>query len=337
VTATDAFDLLDIAPSEIGEGDRDRFAPIDIAITDETQVEDDRPEPTLTATSFFVEFDEPAQLDPNRAGLIWELPPAVVAWGMRWRAPLMSLAFHLLPAVIVLLLPLLIVEPPPPIPVQLVIEQPPPPPPPPPAPEPAKAQPKPPKMEVGRLASVDMGAVKPPELGRAADPVAQPSAGEQQPTPSDAQTAAATPPPPMPLPKPAPSPAALHPPKPSGAHVPRHDLTPHDAPISARFTGPPAARDEYFAYLVELVRRHADLLPRSLASELHGETDLSIQVQDNGTILQVGILHSSGNPELDERVVAMVKAVGRFPPLPQWFQGNVMDMVFRIGFPLQGN
>jgi hypothetical protein len=32
--------------------------------------------------------------------------------------------------------------------------------------------------------------------------------------------------------------------------------------------------------------------------------------------------------------VAMVRAVGHFPPLPQWFQGQVMDMDFRVGFPL---
>jgi hypothetical protein len=33
----------------------------------------------------------------------------------------------------------------------------------------------------------------------------------------------------------------------------------------------------------------------------------------------------------------MVKAVSRFPPLPQWFQGTVMDMQFRIGFPLEAD
>ena len=110
--------------------------------------------------------------------------------------------------------------------------------------------------------------------------------------------------------------------------------TPHEAARSAHFAGPTATRDEYFAHLVTLTQQHVDLLPRALAHQLHGETALSIQVQDNGTVLRIAIAQSCGDPDLDQRVVMMVKAVGRFPPLPQWFQGNVMDMDFRVSFPL---
>jgi periplasmic protein TonB len=292
VTLTDTFELLDIAPGEIGEGERDPFTPIDVAVGDKEVVEDERPEPTLISAPFFVEFDEPDQLDPNRAGLIWELtPPRNRA--IRLRSPVASLAFHLLPVLGMVIWPLMMIAPVPPIPVQLVYEEPPPPPQPPPEPQPQQ---------------------------------------------SEAQTAAATPPKPAPKPKPTPPQAAPHPPKPSvapaPAPVPRHDPIPHDAAVTTRAFG---SRDDYFAYLVELTRRHVDLLPRDLANATHGETDLSIQVQSNGTIQQIGIIHSSGNSGLDERVVAMVKAVGRFPPLPEWFQGNVMDMDFRMNFPLRPN
>jgi protein TonB len=330
---SETFDLLDIAPDDIASDEGDRFHSIEIVIGGDTApAEDDRPEPTLASTPFFVEFDEPTQLDPERAGLIWELVPPPSGRTLRLRSPVASLAFHLLPFLVILIWPLMAVEPPPSIPVQLVFEQPPPPQPPPPPPQPApKPPPQPPKMQTGRLASVDMGAVKPPNLGRAPDPVPQPSAGEPQPDAAETQTAA--PPPPMPKPAP-PKEPTVHPPKPSGVHVARHEVTPREAQQSAQYAGPIATRDEYFAHLVELTRRHVDLLPRPLASETHGETVLSIQVQDNGAVQRIAVVQSSGNSELDERVVAMVRAVGHFPPLPQWFQGQVMDMDFRVGFPL---
>ena len=58
----------------------DNFAVVirDGVISDSAAVDDDRPEPSLAAAPFFIEFDEPARLDPERAGLIWELQPASV-------------------------------------------------------------------------------------------------------------------------------------------------------------------------------------------------------------------------------------------------------------------
>jgi hypothetical protein len=48
-------------------------------------------------------------------------------------------------------------------------------------------------------------------------------------------------------------------------------------------------------------------------------------------MLSVGL--SSGYPEIDERVEQMIRAVGRFPPLPQWYQGESMRLEFRLQFP----
>src|ERR1700722_18146738 len=171
------------------------------SVMDDAAADSDRCEPKLAALPLFVEFGEPARLDPERAGRIWEGRTAA-QWAIKLRSPLTSLAFHLLPLLIVFLLPLIMTEPPAPIPVQLVFEQPPPPPAPPP-PQPQPQQP-PPKMETGRFASVDMGVVKPNvDLGRTTDPVPQPAAGAQQQTPTETQTATTTPPPPVPMPKPA--------------------------------------------------------------------------------------------------------------------------------------
>ncbi len=308
-------------------------------VSDDASADSGRFEPKLAAVPFFIEFDEPMRLDPERAGLIWEVRGRV-GRAIRLRSPLVSLAFHLLPLVAVILLPLIMTEPPEEIPVQLVFEQPPPPPPPPPQPQPQPAPKPPPKLEQpphGPLSSVDQGVVKPLDLGRTVDPVAQPAFGAQQPTQTQTQsTTTGTPSPPLPAPKPAPpkaAKAAVHPPKPSGAPTAPHEETPHEAPHSARYAGPAASRDEYLAYLVALTRQHIDLLPRSVIGDRHGETVISLVIHDNGVIGPLSVMQSSGYPDIDHRVEQMIVAVGRAPPLPQWFQGNAMELVFKLKFP----
>ncbi|HWB51133.1 MAG TPA: TonB C-terminal domain-containing protein [Stellaceae bacterium] len=341
MTLTETWDLPKLAISDVGlDEEDDRFTAIDIALDhDPDEVADAaRFEPSLAASPFFIEFDEPTRLDPERAGLIWELVPAS-ARSFELRSPLASLAFHLLPVLVMILLPLMVVEPPPPIPVQLVFEPPPPPPPPPPAPEPQQQQQPPPpqpKLESGRLSSVDMGMVKPNlDLGRAPDPLQLPSAGDPQQNPAETQTAAAVPPPPVPLPKPAPpkEKAPFQLPKPSGASVPHHEETPHAAVHSARVPGMSATRDEYLAYLVTLTRQHINLLPMSMVGDRRGETIISVVVYENGRIGPLGILRSSGYPDIDQRIEAMVAAVGKFPPLPQWYQGKVVQLELTLRFP----
>jgi TonB family protein len=144
-----------------------------------------------------------------------------------------------------------------------------------------------------------------------------------------------TPPPPIPPPKPAPpkESASFKLPKPAGAPVPRHAETPHQTQHAARFLGPAASRDEYLAYLVSLTRQHINLLPMSLIGTRRGETVVTVQVRDDGALGRISIYRSSGYPDLDERVEQMVRAVGRFPPVPQWFQGNVMELQLTVRFP----
>jgi protein TonB len=328
VTLTETLDWPEIAISETAAADEDDVAAPAIAINDGEAHDDARPEPSLAATPFFIEFDEPAQLDPERSGLIWELPP-MVSRAIELRSPLASLLFHLLPVLGILIFPLLMVEPPPPIPVQLVFEAPPPPPPPQPQQKPEPPKPPQPKFEVpprGPLSSVDQGVVKPPDLGRTPDPMQNPAAGPQQ------QTAAAQNPP-MPPPKPAPPKESSFQLKPSGAQTPHHDATPHAAPHAARYAGPAASRDEYLAYLVSLTRQHMNLLPLSFVAGRSGETVISVTVYDNGGIGPIGVVRSSGYSDIDERIERMVREVGKFPPLPQWYQGNAVQLELTLKFP----
>jgi TonB family protein len=305
---------------------------VEITLDDSAPLEEDeRPEPTLAGAPFLIEFDEPARLDPERIGLTWELPTPAAS-GMRLRSSLGSLAVHLLPLLLIVSWPATTKEVPV-IPVQLVLEQPPP------QPQPAPQPPKPPppdQPKPGRLASEDLGDVKPKNQGEAAPNDAQPAEGEKQPQPSETKTATAAAPPPLPPPKPAPpkeqSPA-VHPPKPAGAAVPHREETPHDAPRAARYEGPAASRDEYLAYLVSLTRQHIDLLPLSLVAGRRGETVVTVALQGNGTIEHISVARSSGYPDIDERIEKMVAAVGKFPPVPQWFQGNTLELSLTLRFP----
>ena len=259
-----------------------------------------------------------------------------------------SLVLHLLPLLLLLDWPM---QPPAeitPIPVQLVVE--PPPPPPKPAPKPiAKPAPKPPPPR-GRIASEDLGdtQAKGQDQDKSEAPAAhkQPAAVQESPAEAPQKTAAVTPPPPAPAPaeiapaKP-PEPRELPVPKPSpkpaqAAHQPLRRVPErgHLQPRPARFPGPAATRDEYLAYLAALTREHLNLLPQGVVGSRRGETVIEVLVLDDGTIATLRVGRSSGYPDIDSRVEQMIRAVGRFPPLPQWFQGPSMQLQFRLQFPV---
>jgi TonB family protein len=316
VTLSDTFDRRDIAPpSDTALDDGDPFEAIRVAIADalarrEIPQDDKRAEPVLAIAPFFIEFDEPARLDPERAGLTWELTAQRQRW-MPLRSPLVSLGFHLLPLVAIILLPLLFVEPPLPIPVQLVFEQPPPPPPSQPVQaeaqsqpvQPAPAEPPPPKP-------VPASAKPPPVPPRPVHDDAQ--SQPVQPAPSRL-TSVAQPAKPPAVPAPTPPP-------------------PREAP-TARYPGRAATPDEYLAYLVTLTEQHLDLLPTSLVGGRRGETVLNIALHRDGVIDRISLARSSGYPDIDGRVEQMVAAVGKFPPLPDAFEGTTVELEFNFLFP----
>lgn len=257
-----------------------------------------------------------------------------VASGQRRRplGPVVSLLLHLLPLLLLLNWP----TPKPaevtPIPVQLVFQPPPPPP-------KAAAKPKP-KPEVrpppGRIASENLGETqtKGRDQAKSDEPAAkkQPAAPAEPKLEAPQQTAFLPPPPPLAnppkldLPPPRkPSPAARQPvrPRPERARL---------TPRAARFPGPAATRDEYLAYLAYLARQHIGML-RGVVDGRRGETIINVLVLDDGTVAMLSVGLSSGYPDIDERVEAMIRAVGRFPPLPQWYQEPAMRLEFRLRFP----
>ncbi len=257
--------------------------------------------------------------------------------------PVASLVLHLLPLLLLLDWPM---RPPAevtPIPVQLVFEPPPPPPPPRPPPKP-KPEVRPPP---GRIASVDMGDVH--AQGSAAQRSSEPKPGREATTTQEPaleapeQTAMLPPPPALPdppkldLPKP-PEPKPLSSPKTKPAFAARRPLSriPERAnlvPRTAKYPGPAATRDEYLAYLAYLARQHIGLLTRSLIAGRRGETIINVLVLDDGTIAMLSVGVSSGYPDIDERIEQMIRACGRFPPLPQWYQAPAMRLEFRLQFP----
>jgi periplasmic protein TonB len=104
-------------------------------------------------------------------------------------------------------------------------------------------------------------------------------------------------------------------------------------PRSARYPGPAATRDEYLAYLAYLARQHLGLLSRSFVGPRRGETIINVLVLDDGTVAMLSVGLSSGYPDIDQKIEQVIRAVGRFPPLPQWFQGPAMRLEFRLQFP----
>jgi TonB family protein len=258
------------------------------------------------------------------------------------RGPIGSFVLHLLVLLLLIDWPM---SPPAeiePVTVQLVVE---PPPPPEAKPVPPQPQPKPvPPRPRGRLASEDLGDPEAKEVDRpkgdaptATDlpaPTETPPR-EAKPIEQPQQTAAVAPPPLPPAKPDAPKaePAPRPPPKPSPAHqTPRRVEEPANlAPRRARFPGPAATRDEYLAYMHSLIRQHYNLLPLAMLGDRRGMTVIEFVVLDDGKIALLKVRRSSGYPDVDHRVAEMVAAVGRFPPLPQWFQG--LAMPFEFGFP----
>jgi TonB family protein len=335
VAVTEALDRFGFAIGDIKPVDDNRFDLFRVVIGDGAAIDNDIAEPALASMPVFVGFDEPTRLDPKRVGLTWEVPGPRHG-GLRPLSSLGSLLLHLLPFLILIAWPTTANDDPP-IPIQLVIVEPPPPPPPPPAPE-VPQPPKPPEAKPpvaqGRLASQSMGEVTPKTNGDAPT-VAPPALGEKQAIPTEALVAAVVTPPPLPPPKPSPprEKPAVQLPKPSGTVAPKTPEPPHDTAHAAKFAGPAATRDEYLAYLVTLTKQHLDLLPRSVIGTRRGETAVLVAVQLDGLISRISIARSSGYPDIDQRIVQMVSAVHKFPPVPQAFQGNTIELELRLRFP----
>jgi periplasmic protein TonB len=260
-----------------------------------------------------------------------------------------SVAVHLLPLLLLIAWPVEPAEVPPPIPVQLVIEQPKPPSPAP-APPPAPAPKKPPTPS--RLASEEIGnpQTKQHQPGSETEPRSPKKTEERMvaalppPRPSELPQIEQfdVPPPAMFLPPPVPAApdarerqAMLTPPRPKRAPATSVISLPGAwAPLPAHLgvPGPAAMRDPYLAECEALIMRHRDLLPGSFVAGRRGVAEISIVVLADGRIGRISVARGSGFPDIDERVEKMVAAVGRFPPVPQRFQGDALPLQFDLPF-----
>ena len=186
-----------------------------------------------------------------------------------------------------------------------------------------------------------------PDRAKADNPAKdkEPAATMESPLEAPQQTAFLPPPPALPEP---PKLEFPKPPEPKSTAAPRPPQKPSLAarepvrptqrwarlsPRPSRYPGPAATRDEYLAYLAYLARQHIGLLSSSLVGARRGETIINVLVLDDGTVAMLSVGLSSGYPDIDERIEAMIRAVGRFPPLPQWYQGPSMRLEFRLQFP----
>jgi TonB family protein len=298
---------------------------------DETSLPDDqRYEPALAATPFFIEFDEIDRLDPGRAEIPPDAPPESASQ-RPGRGPIGSLLIHLLVLALLLAPGFTVPDLPKPIPIQLVLE-----------PPPAPAEPeKPPPEPHGRLASDDVGDTN-AKSGPAPDSDATQTTAKPEPAP--APTPTLVPPPPPEKPTPPKEQLALADPKvppPVPESRPRFSVPPaarpseetHVAAHPGKIPGPSATRDEYLAYLVSMTKQHFDLLPLSYIGGRTGETSLAVLVLADGTIARISIAEGSGNADIDNRIEQMVAACRKFPPLPQWYQEPNMELIFKLHYP----
>ncbi len=301
---------------------------------DETSLPDDRRyEPALAATPHLIEFDEIDRLDPGRGEIPPDEPPASAA-ARPVRGPIGSGLIHILVLALILAPSFTTPELPKPIPIQLVLETPPPPPP---LPAEMPAPPKP----AGHLASEDIGDVN-AKSGQAPDSDA--AENTAKPAPAPTPTPALVPPPPEKPTPPKQQVATLADPRipPPVVDRPTHFSVPpaarpaeetHATAHPARVPGPSATRDEYLAYLVSMTKQHFDLLPISLIGGRTGEASLAVLVLADGTIARISVAQGSGNPDIDNRIEQMVAACRKFPPLPQWYQGQSMELIFKLHYP----
>jgi TonB family protein len=255
-----------------------------------------------------------------------DMPPRRRAEGWRDRLPgaAGSLGLHLAVLLAVLFgwrMPAPVERPP--IPVRIVFQ-----PPPVPKPPPRQAAKR---LARGPIASEDFGDTNPQDLG----PVnRQGAAASRRPLALDAPGSHVPAPPKPAAIKTAAVPRPPEKPRPPAPRAARRPSPPRRMTVRlAKYPGPAATKSEYLAYLVALTRQHLDLLPLSLIGGRRGETVVGVLVLDDGRIAMIKIVKSSGYPDIDERVERMIAAVGRFPPLPQWFQGPSMPIEFTLRFP----
>jgi TonB family protein len=222
--------------------------------------------------------------------------------------------------------------------MQVSLVQVPPPPPPPPAPVPeAKPAPPPPKQLASResgpgdktTAPAPAEAKAPAPEAPAPAPPAETPPEPSTPPPTPVPDAEAPPKPPEPslqadeAPPPPPPPQEKPKPPPPSAE-PRRTALAERAPLEAprlaeRALGEKAETgDPYLNALWTRIEQHRPATTPIGSSGLHleGITVLGVVIDRTGAMRQLGVVRSSGSPQLDEMAKQMILGAEPFPPLP---------------------
>lgn len=186
--------------------------------------------------------------------------------------------------------------------------------------------------------------VKPAEVIPRVEPM--PQLAETQPVVrTEAQTV--PPPPPKPVIKPpgpiiarAPSPAPPSPAPPVPAPV-RTAVPPAAAPSPPQIAalppaaGRPGADADYFATVLAWLEKHKEYPRQSQLRRQQGTAVLHFELDRQGRILSYRIRTSSGFPELDREVEAMIRRAEPLPPMPADMAQARLELLVPVQFRLR--
>ncbi len=69
-------------------------------------------------------------------------------------------------------------------------------------------------------------------------------------------------------------------------------------------------------------------------ADVQGAAVLGMAIDQRGRVVQVGLLQSSGHTMLDDEIVAAVKRIRRYPPLPKGYQEPTLRFKVRVRFTM---
>lgn len=92
------------------------------------------------------------------------------------------------------------------------------------------------------------------------------------------------------------------------------------------------AFDEYLSTLRDLVNSNFTI-PNWLANNPNLKASVEVTIDDNGKILKIALVRSSGNPTFDGAAQAAVQASAPFPPVPERLTRAWSSFTIQFNFP----
>ncbi|MBL8690581.1 MAG: energy transducer TonB [Rhodospirillaceae bacterium] len=217
-------------------------------------------------------------------------------------------------------------------------------------PQPDQAKPvEPQRQEVSEAKPEDLKDQRPEEV-KAIDPIPlvepMPQLAEIQDV-IPVETKAVPPPPPKPIvkppapvvAKPPPTPAPAAPPveAPVQAAAPPPSAAPMPPQLAALppSVGRPGADTEYFSVILAWLEKHKEYPRQAQMRRQQGTAVLHFELDRSGRVLSYRIKSSSGFPELDREVEAMLKRAEPLPPIPADLAQAKLELQVPVQFRLR--